>query len=81
MFLVNSELYPDSIKDVVFQKGQYACTWDGNYEKQPDNETIEIAKFLLVNGSQIPENVLYQAEFYQGSGVWKQIDNTYFCYR
>lgn len=78
---VNSKHYPNSIEDVVFQQGQYACTWDGNYDKTPDKETIEIAEYLLSNGSQIPDNVVYQAEFYQGSGVWKQSGNTYFCYR
>lgn len=78
---VNSKHYPNSIEDVVFQRGQYACTWDGNYDKTPDKETIEIAEYLLSNGSQIPDNVVYQAEFYQGSGVWKQSGNTYFCYR
>lgn len=70
---VNSNRYPDSIKDVVFDKGQYACTWDGNYDKEPSERSIEVAKYLLENGSQIPYYVLYQAEFKQGDEVWKQI--------
>lgn len=70
---VNSNRYPDSIKDVVFDKGQYACTWDGNYDKKPSERSIEVAKYLLENGSQIPYYVLYQAEFKQGNEVWKQM--------
>lgn len=29
----------------------------------------------------MPDNVIYQAEFTQGSGIWKKIGNTYFCYK
>ena len=39
-----------------------------------------VLEYVYWNGSQISENVLFQAEFLQGSGVWKQIDNQYFCY-
>lgn len=74
-----SKLYPDTIAEVVFQNGQYACTWDGNYDKIPSEQAIEVAKYLLENGSQLPENVIYQAEFKQGSDVYKKIDDTYFC--
>lgn len=77
---VKSKRYPNTIKDVVFQKGQYACTWDGNYDRKPDQQAIEVAIYLLENGSQFPEYVIYQAEFLQGSGVYKKIGNTYFCY-
>lgn len=78
---VKSSSYPNTIKGVVFQSGQYACTWDGNYNKTPDKQAIKNAKFVLENGSQLPSNVVYQAEFIQGSGIYKTIGNTYFCYQ
>lgn len=77
---VKSKYYPNTIKEVIFQKGQYACTWDGNYNKKPDKQAISNAKYLLENGSQYPEYVVFQAEFKQGDGVYKKIENTYFCY-
>ena len=77
---VKDDRFPDTIKEVAFQERQYACTWDGNYDKTPNKESVEVAKFLLENGSQYPEYVLFQANFKQGNRVYKQIGNTYFCY-
>lgn len=77
---VKSSHYPDTLKKVVFQKGQYACTWDGNYDREPTATNWKAAEFLLRNGSQIPDGVLYQAQFRQGSGVWKKIGSSYFCW-
>lgn len=77
---VKSEKYPNTIKDVVFQKGQYACTWDGNYDREPDKQAVDVATYLLENGSQFPEYILYQAEFVQADAIYKKIGNTYFCY-
>lgn len=77
---VKYDKYPNTIKDVVFQKGQYACTWDGNYNKEPDQQAIDVAIYLLENGSQYPEYVIFQAQFKQGDRTYKQIGNTYFCY-
>ena len=77
---VESEHYPDTIEGVIFDKGQYACTWDGNYDKEPTQRCYEIAEDLLLNGSVLPKNVVFQAGFKQGSGVYKQVQNMYFCY-
>ncbi len=77
--------FPNTIHDVVFQEGQYAPTWDGSYEKIPSEDSIETAKYLLENGSQIPANCVYQANFEQGSGTWKPFETiygiTYICYK
>lgn len=59
--------FPDTLKEVIYQEGQYSCTWDGNFEKEPGEETVDVAKYLLTNGSQLPPNVIFQAEFKQGS--------------
>ena len=59
--------FPGTLKEVIYQEGQYSCTWDGNFEKEPGEESIDVAKFLLTNGSQLPPNVIFQAEFVQGS--------------
>lgn len=77
---VNDDRFPDTITEVVFQDGQYACTWDGNYDREPEAECVEAAEYLLENGSQYPDEVVWQANFIQGNGLYEQIGNMYFCY-
>lgn len=82
---VDDERFPDTISDVVFQAGQYSCTWDGHYDREPSQETKDIAADLLDNGSKLNPDVVWQAEFVQGSGVYKSLTSPwgsvmYFCY-
>lgn len=76
---VKSNQFPNSISGVVFAPGQYACTWDGNYDKEPDARAIRNAQYLLENGSQLPDGVVFQAQFAQGE-IYEIIDGEYFCY-
>lgn len=76
---VQHEAFPDSLEEVIYQPGQYACIWDGNFDKEPSERAVRIAKELLDNGSVLPANVVYQAEFIQGSGCYIQEQNTYLC--
>lgn len=64
--------FPNTLKEVIYQNNplQYSCTVDGNFEKEPGEETIEVAKYLLENGSQLPPDVIFQAEFKQGTGTY-----------
>lgn len=86
----NSPLYPNTIKDVVFQvDGEYE-----QYAKRTKNivervlrgeETIpsechDLAENLLKYGSITPSNVFYQAHFKQGTGVFWEKDGEYFCF-
>lgn len=72
--------FPNTMRDVIFQEGQYACTWDGNYYKDPNERAVNNAKYLLENGVTIPNNVVWQSQEKQGKGLWKKIQNHYFCY-
>jgi hypothetical protein len=58
---VNSKKYPDTIKKVVFQRGQYSCTRDGNYYRTPTERNWSNARWLLENGSVLPANVVFQS--------------------
>ena len=82
---VASDEFPDTIYDVVFQPGQYSPTWNGAYDKEPSEDSIEVAELLLTEGSQLPENCLFQAEFPQGAGTYETFvtiyGTTYICYR
>lgn len=77
---VNSKKYPNTIKDVILQSGQYACVGSRLWNKGADKEAKKLAKQLLENGSQLPSKVLYQAQFKQNNGVYKKIGSEYFCY-
>ena len=72
--------YPNTIREVVYQKGQYACITDGNFDREPTALSWQVAEDLLKSGSKIPATVVYQAQFRQGRGVWKKIGPEIFCY-
>lgn len=76
---VQHEAFPGTLEEVIYQPGQYACTWDGNFEKEPCERAMRIAKELLDSGSVLPVDVVFQAEFIQGSGCYIQEQNTYLC--
>lgn len=89
---VNDPRYPNTIREVLEQPGQYVSLGSkGVYfanrsQKEGEAHAIErayqIAEKVLRNRDNIPvpANVLFQAEFKQGIGVYKQIDRMYFCY-
>lgn len=72
--------FPDTIKGVVFQRGQYSCTRDGNYYREPTKANWDNARWLLENGSILPGNVIYQSGGKQGSGVYLRTKEHYYCY-
>lgn len=76
--------FPDTMCEVIYQTEptlQYACIADGNINKTPDARCYEVAEALLKYGSVAPEGVVYQAEFKQGSGIWKEVDGVTFSYK
>lgn len=78
---INHEDYPDTLEEVIYDDGQYQCTWNGHINRAYDDVAYEIAEELLAYGTTIDSDVVFQAEFSQGSGVYKQIKNMRFCYR
>lgn len=80
----NSEYFPNTIYDVIYQKGQYSCVGNSIWENDPPQRSIDNAKLVLEGKVSAPSNVLFQAEFLQGDGIYEQFDNisttTYFCY-
>lgn len=76
---VEHNAFPNSLEEVIYQPGQYACLWDGNFTKEPSERAVRIAKELLEGGSVLPVDVVFQAEFPQGSGCYIQEQNMYLC--
>ena len=83
---VASAYYPNTIREVIYQPGQYSPTWDGSINKKPDARTVANARYLLENGSICPSNVVGQNSIVTGSGVYRSYYDSilgttvYFCY-
>lgn len=79
---IKSGKFPDTMEECIFQKNQYSCTRKGGgYWEEPTQRTINNAKWLLENGSQLPDNVVFQSQYRQGDGVYKQVGNQYYCFK
>jgi spore germination cell wall hydrolase CwlJ-like protein len=81
---VYDENYPDTIEGVIYQQGQFECTWNGGmYREEPTDIEYEIAaeavRLYYEGGRILPEGSIYIAEFVQGDGVVMQFGKTYVC--
>lgn len=73
---VADDRFPDSIREVIEQPGQYSTL--GWLESQvPTDECKEVTTDLLENGSKYPSDVVWQANFPQGDGIYKTISTSY----
>ena len=80
---INSDNYPDTLEEVIFQRGQYSVTFnrDRFWSTEPSEDAYYAAELVLTSGSQIPSNVMYQGKSDSiGSGVWKIIGGEVYCY-
>ena len=83
---LDSGKWGNSIYSVITAKGQYACYGNSKFNRYPPEECIQIAKDLLLGERfGVPKNVIFQAAFRQGTGVWKVVcnskgNNHYYCY-
>ena len=68
-----------TVYDVVYAKGQYSTT-NKFYTVELPDECYQMAIKVAKGTPDVPENVIYQAMFKQGSGVWKKVGTDYFCY-
>ena len=77
---VCSEYYPNNLHDVVYQEGQYECVMNGKINEPATDREVKMAKWLYSVGPQLPREVVFQAEFIQGDGIYLKEQNMYFCY-
>lgn len=78
---VSSKEFPDNLYEVITQAGQYSSFGSANWQVPITDRSYEVANDLLNEGSCLSKNVIYQAEFTQGSGIYEKVQNMYFCYR
>jgi len=67
---VNSEHFPNTIRDVIYQPGQYGPVYNGSIHWTPSQRVIDNARYLLENGSICPPNVTGQCGMITGSGLY-----------
>ena len=82
---VADERFPNTITEVVNQPGQYRPVTDGIFTSaEPTELVIEVSIDLLEWGSKFPPEVVWQANFPQGSGTYLTLSTSYstmyFCY-
>lgn len=76
---MNSTYFPDSVRGVLSQRGQYS-TWKKFGTKEIPRKAMHMAEILLKNGSLLPPEVIFQSMFPQGSGIYYTEKGEYFCY-
>ena len=81
---VRAASYPDSIYEVISQRGQYSTWKDGTISSfEPDERCLEIAEEILRFKlyKKYPHNLVFQSQFKQGVSAYKYIseDHEYFC--
>lgn len=84
---VKSDRFPNTVYDVVAQPRQYLKAYADGTMTVPDSawDTCStIAEKALRGEVDCPDNVVFQAEFRQGAGVYEicptSYSTTYFCY-
>ena len=88
---VADDRYPNTLHGVLTQRGQYGrlhwtgIQWPERAENPGEQEAVQrayrIAEDLLVGGCErlLPEDVIFQAEFVQGSEIVAEAPGFYFC--
>lgn len=77
---VSSDKFPDTFYEVAHQEGQYANAGSAVWYNEPSDRSKQIAQELLEHGSCLPPEVVWQANFKQGKGVYLYHSGIYFCY-
>ena len=77
------EFAQTTVYAVIYAPGQYSPTWNGAINKIPSARVRRIVDQYLRGEIEtgMPSNVVYQATFTQGSGIWMAMSSGhYFCY-
>ena len=81
---VASPEFPDTLYDVVYQRGQYSVVTTARFASlAPRKECVDVALRLLQGERRMVPAVVYQADYLQGElftmySDWR-LGNTYFC--
>lgn len=76
---VADERFPSTVIGVKNDPNQWAPTWDGRYWLEPNQECWDAAEYVLVNGSQLPADVVWESAVPQGKYTYEVLEGIYFC--
>jgi spore germination cell wall hydrolase CwlJ-like protein len=80
---VKSKRFPNTIRGVVYQKGQFSCAsvLFSSKKSIPTKQNYKNVDLVLQGKvNNLPDNVVYFSKGPQGSGIYKKIGAHYFCY-
>lgn len=77
---VESDLFPDSVEEVIFQKNQFSCVWNGRYDRVIPNDSCMEALQYALDTERIPEDIYYFTSigYLSGTEPYMQVDDMYF---
>lgn len=75
-----AENFPDTIKGVIYAKGQFPCI-DQMDEARPTQTQYEAIEAALNGPYILPEDVVFYAKFKVNDNYWGKIGEHYFCYQ
>lgn len=77
---IESHKYPNTLYGVIYDTGQYAPVENGSINKKPSASVLQNVETYLRGNVQteMPGNVLYQAQFKQGDYVWMHTEYGHF---
>lgn len=70
---VKSKNYPNTIRDVIYQSGQYGPVYDGSLYKPATAKSKANALYILLNGKTLPDGVIGQ-----NGDPWGRIHSQYY---
>lgn len=76
---LDSDRYPNTVREVIYQKNQFAPIWDGNFENcYPSEENINLVKEELTNRTD-SEVIFFRTKRYSDYGTPKfKVGDHYF---
>lgn len=77
---VESDLFPDSIEEVIFQEKQFSCVWNGRYDRVVPNDSCMEALQYALDTERIPKDVYYFTSngYLTDTEPYVQVDDMYF---
>lgn len=80
---VEDERFPGTIREVIYQRRQFSCLYDGNFERAGESISelsYEAVRMNAINGERLDTGILYFSRGKSnGTNFWKYGDH-YFSY-
>jgi len=77
---VKSNIFPNTITEVIMQENQFSCMWNGRFERVTANESCISAVETALVTNDLPSNVYYftSCGYLNGTDPWARVNDMYF---